>query len=460
MRGWAKLLLLVPVIGTGMGMWMTRASPRSPLQTAFWFWHHPFRLEREADLHDAGVQRLYVHAGTVAAGRGGKLRLTSRQEWLASPHTEPAAVVRVDPPANRALLEAPEAEIRRLIDALELPERVRTLQWDVDVPTRSLPDYARFLERARSAAPAGFRTGATALPDWIRSPGYRRLCDALDEISPQFYGNRIPQAGQAPPPLWETRNLADLARRAAAGRASVWIGLPAYGRCVVMDPDRRPAAYRHDLNPDELLEDPAWERVLAQTRREGGTAVEDTVVFRSRTAETGHGLPSGEGVHLWFQWPRAEGLRAWVQANRAALPERVAGVCYFRWPAPGEPPAAPLGPSPTEPALELRGGGNAVRARVTTGTDTPAAEGGVELTLRPADGEVRSNERGQWLRDGEPVSRLRGEEVRFTRPFLRPGSTWEPVEVLQPAGPVTATLRWQAGDGKWREKRSAWGGAR
>jgi hypothetical protein len=316
-KPWGLVLPLAGVMA-GSAFLLQRPHARQPLARAYWYWHHPFRLSAtdQATLNRTQVSRLYVHAGTVERSPEG-LRVTSRQEWLAQPKCELGAAVRVHPAANEALFAANPPELRDLIAALRLPKGVRVLQWDLDAPTRALPRYTAFLRKCRAALPTGMRLGATALPSWIGAPGYPALCDALDEISPQFYGNRWPEAGSTPPPLWETHSLTELAARAAAGRARVWIGLPAYGRCLVMDAQRRPTGVRHDLDASELLDDPAWELVSASTRRAESAPVEDTLVLRSRAETSLGGAETPVGTQLWFQWPRFDPGRRRLTSARA-----------------------------------------------------------------------------------------------------------------------------------------------
>jgi hypothetical protein len=382
-----------------------------------------------------------------------RLRVTSRQEWLAHPTCELEAVVRVHPAATEALFAARPPELRDLIAALHLPKSVRVLQWDLDAPTQALPRYAAFLRKCRDAVPIGMRLGATGLPTWIGSPGYPALCDALDEISPQFYGNRWPETGSAPPPLWETRKLTELAGRSAAGKARVWVGLPAYGRCLVMDPQRRPTGVRHDVDAGALLDDPAWEVVSASTRRADESPVEDTLVLRSREATSLDDGAAPPGTQLWFQWPRSDGLRRWIEAAQPRLPDSVMGVCYFRWSSPGEPLAVPP-PRPGPPAIDFRPSGRAMKVLVRPGEASPSLGDGLQVTLEATGLDVRSTSKLQWLRGGEPASPLRADQVRVTRPALPPGSVWEAAQIRSATStPVMARLRWRNADGVWQESR-------
>jgi hypothetical protein len=295
----------------------------------------------------------------------------------------------------------------------------------------------------------------------------------VDEVAPQFYGNRWPEPQQRPPALWETRRLIDAARRSVRGRARVWLGLPAYGRCVVMDAAGRPVGMRHDLDPDELLDDPAWEIEAADTRCERWARerppvpVEDTLalVCRERAGVGPFEVPAG--THLWFQWPRAGGLRSAAREIQANAPAKVEGICFFRWPAPGEPlslPAASMAAAvpPSHRAAQPDGGlevrltraDRVVRVTVLNhGRDSPSLNGGIELeVLPPAGAEVRADGPVAWQRGGERASALRGDRAVFSRPVLRPGRRWEVCQIANCPGPVEATVRCEEGNRQWRAR--------
>jgi uncharacterized protein DUF3142 len=458
-----------------------------PLRYACWYWHRPFRLtgDEQRQMREAHIERLYVYAGTLEA-RGGDIQLARRQAWSSAAPCPVYAVVRVHPAANGALL-APDGAARAetLIRSDVRLHHAPGIQWDADVPTGRLTDYARFLRNLRALMPRGQALSITALPDWLRSRDYARLCDTVDEVAPQFYGNQWPEPGRRPPLLWETRRLIDAARRSARGRARVWIGLPAYGRCVVMDAAGRPVGMRHDLDPDELLDDPAWEVEAADTRferwnREGpAVPVEDTLALdcRERAGVGPFEVPAG--TRLWFQWPRADGLRSAVRELRASAPAGVDGVCFFRWPAPGEPLALPAAAMAAAVPQTGRGAdpGVGLEVRLTRadravrvtmlnhGLDSPLLTHGIELeVLPPAGAEVQADGPVAWRRGGERASALRGDRAVFVRPLLRPGSRWEACQVDPALGSVQATIRWRGLEGQWHERsfwdRPAAGGSR
>lgn len=460
---------------------------RAPLRSACWYWHRPFRLTSVDSrwLRAARIDRLYVYAGTLVA-RGGELRLIRTQQWKSQAPCELYAVVRVHPEANAALLAPAGAKRVAALLGGELQLRnCRGIQWDADVPTARLGEYARFLRELRPLLPAGLgRTqgspvlSVTALPDWLGTKAYDALCDAVDEVAPQFYGNRWPRPGARPPALWETRNLSPAIRSSARGRARVWVGLPAYGRCVVVDAAGRPIGVRHDLDADRLLEDPAWEVWASATLRERwrgadhgdsrapGVPVEDTLVLRCREPALAGPFEAPAGTRLWFQWPRTDGLRAAIREIQATAPAGVEGVCFFRWPDPGEPLALPMramadavsteeSPGAGEPKLELRLSrrGSAVSVTVRNpGADSPLLGEEVSLVVTPPrGGVVLADGPVAWETGNEPASAARGERALFSRPVLRPGRSWAACRIESARGPVQAIVRWQGADGRRHE---------
>ncbi|MCC2670782.1 MAG: hypothetical protein K0Q72_3253, partial [Armatimonadetes bacterium] len=389
-------VLLTAVAATwGLGTRLSAGSP-PPFQRAWWYWHHPFRLSAAevGQLRTAGCSRLYVHAGTLEP-QAGRLTLTSRQQWLTPAPGELFAVLRVHPAAHRLLLGegGPDALVDLLYSA-RLPESVRAVQLDADIPTAQLRAYAATLRRVRQRLPDGWELSITALPDWLRSQEYSRLCESVDEIAPQFYGNRWPEAGKRPPALWEAESLLSQVRRSAAGRARVWVGLPSYGRCIVLEPRGRPIGVRHDLAPEPLLDDADWSTIAAEAR--GGAVTEDTLALRAEAEALAGPLTVAAGSALWFQWPRLDALERVTGEIEALRLPRVAGACYFRWPAPGEPlaPRQPYVSPSTGVSLQVtaeRSGRSVLVRVVNRGTDAPLPSAGVRLEVQTGGAEVVSN---------------------------------------------------------------------
>lgn len=448
-------VLGLALLGGGWALSGPRSTARPALQRAWWYWHHPFRLSAAdlRDLRQAECARLYVHAGTLVA-RNGRLELTSPQRFESDAPCSLYAVLRIHPEANTLLL-SPEgpARVRQLVDVAKWPGAVRGLQLDADIPTARLGEYARVLEVLRPQLPSGWSLSVTALPDWLGTRGYARVCDAVDEVAPQFYGNRWPVAGRQPPPLWETASLAGQVERATAGRARAWIGLPSYGRCLVLDPQGRPSGVRHDLDPEGLLDTADWTVSPTVARVEPDrSAVEDSLTLRAATETVAGTLPIDPGTTLWFQWPRVEALQR-AEQELTALPVRgLAGVCYFRWPAPGEPLALRPQPhaarcpvSPLSLSFQPTAEGTRLVAR-NSGFELPRLPEGVTVTLTGDITEVDAATHVDYRRGSEPCSPLRADRALLSRPLLRPGSEWTVCRLTRATGPVTAQLTWQDGE--------------
>jgi hypothetical protein len=460
----------------GGGLLLSRPAPSRPLRRACWYWRHPFRLsaQEQRDLRRCGFERLYVHAATLLP-RGSELGLTGRQQWGEPPSCEVHAVFRVHPAANEALLAPGGAErVAARVREAGLPPWIRGVQLDADIPTRRLAAYAGFLRKLRPLLSPGTVLGVTALPDWLRSGDYGALCNAVDEVFPQFYGNRPPEPGKPPPPLWETRGMLAGVRESARGRARIWVGLPAYGRCLVSDGEGRPLGVRHDLLPERFCDDPGWEIAGARTRGEasfggaGETAVEDQAAFRCPQAALAGPMELGAGSTLVFQWPRAGGLRAAVTEIQRLSVGGVEGVCFFRWPGPGEPLAMEPGTlalagarsaagrrKGSEPSLRLSLARHGETVRVTLlsrGSDPPLLGDGVTVEVFPAAGHLSSEGPAAWICGDRPSSPARADRAVLTRPFLRPGRAWEVCRVSRPQGRVAARVRWRDAGGIRREE--------
>jgi hypothetical protein len=454
LRRLALPALAVALLGGGWALSGPRQATRPALQRAWWYWHHPFRLSSAEvrDLRRADCARLYVHAGTLLA-RSGRLELKSPQRFESAAPCPLFAVLRVHPGAHALLLSPTGAsQVSALLHQAQLPATVQGLQLDADIPTAGLVDYARLLAEVRRQLPAGWELSVTALPDWLGSGGYARVCDAVDEVAPQFYGNRWPVSGRKPPPLWETAGLTRQALQATAGRARAWIGLPAYGRCLVLDPQGRPAGVRHDLDPEQLLETSDWTVSASDTRTADGLTVEDSLTLRAATDAMAGSLPVAPGASLWFQWPRIEALERTERELAALHAPGVAGVCYFRWPASAEPLA--LRPQPHAAAsrahsltLAFQKSADGMRLVVSNeGADAPRLPEGVRVSLTGDLRDVEPDAPAEYRCGNSPCSSLRADRVLFSRALLRPGSHWTVCQVAQTGARLAAQLTWRDGE--------------
>ncbi len=483
--------MLGAVLATGCSPAPRSGDPRPgaprPLTRAWWYWHHPFQLSagEGETLRRTGVSGLFVHAGTLTA-RKGALAWTAGQVWKSVPPCALHAVIRVETEALPLLLGPEGATQAAALVRPALPGAASGIQWDADVPTDRLADYVRFLQGIRAALRGPHSLSVTALPDWLRSPAYGSLCGVVDEVAMQFYGNELPKPRSQPPPLWETRDLLRRVQNGVQGQARLVVGLPAYGRVLVLNREGRLRGLRHDVAPESLLDDPRWEELLAETRTGKFTPLsppfplEDTFALRA-AAETELGPVTVEpGTVAVFQWPRAAGVRNLVRLLQDLPGPRPAGVCFFRWPAAGEPLALPGAPELFAGSAEgMPTGGSALPtvrenteavdlhvrfevlpgqggARVVVenqGPDSPLLGDGLTLEVQPSGGQVRASDAGGGRRGGQSVSPLRADHFLLRRPLLRNTARWEACEVTGARGPITATLRWRGADGG-RESRS------
>jgi hypothetical protein len=67
----------------------------------------------------------------------------------------------------------------------------RTVQLDVDVPSRALDGYARVVHALRRHHP-GRRVEVTGLPDWLRAPGFAALRRGVDAWTLQVHTTGLP----------------------------------------------------------------------------------------------------------------------------------------------------------------------------------------------------------------------------------------------------------------------------
>ncbi len=417
-----------PLPGVGGG-WVRR----------WWVWHRPFT---EADAARAG-DRPSIQVASIQR-RDGRLALEERQRWRAKPEHTWDAVVRIHSSSLSALWDGSADELIRSAATDNVPSRPAGVQIDADVPTARLADYAAALKRIRSQLPSGLELSITGLPDWVSSPHYSNLCRSVDLMVMQYYGNRFPEPGQPPPRLWETESVVRQLPRVAPPDCRVLIGLPAYGRCVVLDDVGRVLGLRHNLDPQALLDSGDWtvrssapRGVRGYRSGNGGGPTEESLVLTHGAARAGPGgLPPG--CVLWFQWPTAGMLREVEAGLQRSNTPGILGVCYFRRPMPGEA-IRPFGDRwPNETSASPRWRARASRDGTVTvtylGMETPPVEFGVTATIAASGDRVDSlGPDAEWYQGAARTSPLRANRLVVRRRVLFPGQEWELCRLLDPS---------------------------
>lgn len=111
---------------------------------------------------------------------------------------------------------------------------VAGVQMDYDCPTARLDDYAALAKAlAGKVTPAKF--SITALPDWLRSPDFRKVARRCDYFVLQLHGLERPSAPEDRSFLFDPARALDYVGRAARVRVPFYAALPTYGYDVVFD---------------------------------------------------------------------------------------------------------------------------------------------------------------------------------------------------------------------------------
>jgi hypothetical protein len=230
-----------------------------------------------------------------------------------------------------------------------------------------------------------------------------------------------------------------------------------------------------------MLGDIAWTPRAAETRRgrlerRGELlALEDTYALRAELPAIAGPVDVPPGGELWFQWPRPSALQTAERRLAELRLPGLEGVCYFRWPAPGEPlaipPASYLDPARVPPApggserrgvlLEGQWLAGECRLRVMNpGPEAPVLGEGLLIEVEAVGHRIEPADPAYWIdwRLGEErVSPLRADRARFSRPFLQPGERWEICRVRPaPGKPVRAVAIWLDGAGRRRREERQW----
>ncbi|MEI9815012.1 MAG: DUF3142 domain-containing protein [Acidobacteriota bacterium] len=172
---------LTAVLLTNCGSKPAAAPPRPTTWTiGYWVWGlgEPVKIEQPVDV-------LFLQAGTIWPD-GTRIDLpqnppVAREYWL---------TLR----AERGLSGLPAVtQLAKSLDDLRSRARAQHLnpvgvQLDIDSPTGSLKEYAKFLAEVRQTLPPGMQLSITALLDWFHDgTGIDAVIAQVDEFVPQFY---------------------------------------------------------------------------------------------------------------------------------------------------------------------------------------------------------------------------------------------------------------------------------
>ncbi|MEO5924490.1 MAG: DUF3142 domain-containing protein [Bryobacteraceae bacterium] len=305
--------------------------PTEPWATGFWVWN-----AEAAAPSSAIVDVLYVQAPfSDKVPKAREYWLTFRESNVCPNRiVSPAGQTTIYDPLGDRLVTA---NIPGWMDALK-GRSVRGLQLDIDCPTRSLVDYAKFLAEVRKQLPPGKELSITALLDWFRDgTDIAKVIEQVDEFVPQFYdvGNAYDDpviAAKVDAEKWAPRfNRFEKRYR---------IGISTFGR------GRLPFSRKlyRAIMPLDVANDRNYR--LTSEHNESGELVLNYD-------------PIQGGERTQFIVPTPESVRAAVESAKK-MGGYAAGVVFFRWPNAEEtlvmPPEEVLGLPLQAAALETEAG--------------------------------------------------------------------------------------------------------
>lgn len=322
-RAAGVICLLIPAVIGLVHRFTDRQTPPTTWTTGFWFWDGS-SVAMGGGIGSVDV--IYCQAGSLRAiGSSWKAWATwprelppAREYWIVLRSETLAA-----PPETFALTVV-QTVMSAVGEGRRRGAHVAGVQFDVDCPTGTLAQYAKFLAAVRKELPADMQISITALLDWFR-PG-TAVGDAVrpvDEFVPQFYD------------VGDRRGAPVIAARIDEAR---WgpvfnrygrrfrIGVSSFGRCRFAS-RRRPWFEAEGISPIDLGVHPSF-KLSTSTTEAGEIVLKYTT---SRNARISYWtFEPGETIE--FTAPTQDGMRTAIeQAKKMA--GWCAGVVFFRWPS-------------------------------------------------------------------------------------------------------------------------------
>ena len=341
----ALLLALFAALGCGH-----RHAPGN--EVGIWYWHSPFAVSASDlhDLSDIGVSTLYVRAATLPTD-GVRVKTMIPQRWLSTANNMPVVLVfNFDAGLDSHFGKLPNStmapEIASDIQGESLAAEkkginVSGVQMDIDCPTRLLPKYAELLGSVRGLLTSlgtlkkGRSFSATALQTWLTSPdGYRRVADACDFLTPQFYEGRVGRTVDSIQPIADIDRLSRGINAADSYGKPFYVGIATYGHALLYARQGRLAEMYHGMGPEDALRHPALQQVTASRAMS-----EEVLTLRAVKPDVnGHGL----GDTIAYVLPTPETLAQQLKAFRDSDAPNCRGIILYRYPSAQDEMALPL----------------------------------------------------------------------------------------------------------------------
>lgn len=221
-------------------------------------------------------------------------------------------VVRI-PSAHPALGSSPDAarhfaEFARELFATASRKNVSLgeIQIDYDCPASQLSNYARFLRGVRAEL-RPIRLSITALPSWLRDPGFKELIDSVDSYVLQVHSLELPSPGERTVSLCGLPAARAAIQRAAQFGVSFQVALPTYRCLVTFDPNGK--------SPKVFSETPPNWTPSQRIVRAISDAGELAELVRSLQKHPPRNL---QGV-IWFRLPVSTDLMNWPLSTLRAV---------------------------------------------------------------------------------------------------------------------------------------------
>lgn len=320
-------------------------STQSKLGLAAWYWHSPYELSPKStqSLNEAGIQELFVRAGTISFD-GEEFVPILRQKWRgASAPRSIHLVLNMDAGALRHLEDADLSGLAEVIadqalnsgsEAEKTGARVLGIQLDFDFPTRLLGRYAELLQMIRKRLQPTTKLSITSLPTWFGSSDFSDVVHQTDFYVPQFYDGTVAKSVDESSAI---ANLEDLRRglKHAENLGHPYrVGIPTYGRALLYNPKGELSGSYQGLGLDQAVRHPALE-LQAKTQ----LATESQYrFFAVKPGKNGQ----GKGYWLVYRIPNVEGVVKQIQIVRDSVSSKCEGIVLFRIPEQGESMAIPM----------------------------------------------------------------------------------------------------------------------